>query len=78
MREHLDARLRERKLELHLQKTRVAYCKDSNRRGDAEHVQFDFLGYTFGPRKAVNRSGKPFTSFAPGISPVNREVHAGF
>jgi RNA-directed DNA polymerase len=69
MRKHLDARLREVGLELHPEKTRVVYCKDSNRTGQAENVQFDFLGYSFKPRKAINRSGKLFTSFAPGISP---------
>src|SRR6187431_1445576 len=33
-------------LELHPTKTRIVYCKDSNRRGEHEHVAFDFLGYT--------------------------------
>jgi RNA-directed DNA polymerase len=33
-----------------------------------EHIQFDFLGYTFGPRRAKNRWGKFFVSFLPAIS----------
>ena len=33
-------------LELHPTKTRMVYCKDSNRPGEHEHT-FDFLGYTF-------------------------------
>ena len=68
MRKHVDARLREVGLELHPEKTRVVYCKDSNRKGRAKNIQFDFLGYTFRPRKAINRSGQLFTSFSPGIS----------
>src|SRR3712207_9266024 len=30
--------------------------------------QFDFLGYTFRPRRAKNYRGKPFVSFLPGVS----------
>ena len=44
------------------------YCKDDDRRGEYEHVQFDFLGYTFQPRRARNRHGKFFVSFLPAIS----------
>jgi hypothetical protein len=31
-------------------------------------LQFDFLGYTFRPRGAMNRSGKMFVSFIPAVS----------
>jgi group II intron reverse transcriptase/maturase len=55
-------------LELHPVKTRIVYCKDDDRLGDFEHVQFDFLGYTFQPRRAKNRWGKFFVSFLPAIS----------
>lgn len=55
-------------LELHPLKTRIVYCKDSNRRGGYPHVQFTFLGFTFRPRSAVNRAGVRFTSFLPGAS----------
>lgn len=55
-------------LELHPVKTRVVYCKDADRPGDYEHIQFDFLGYTFQPRRAKNRWGKYFVSFLPAIS----------
>lgn len=47
-------------LELHPAKTRIVYCKDDDRCGDSEHVAFDFLGYTFQPRRAKNRWGKHF------------------
>ena len=68
MRELLDARLRECGLQLHPEKTRVVYCKDSNRSGTHRNVQFEFLGYTFRPRFALSRAGKAFTSFLPAIS----------
>jgi uncharacterized protein involved in outer membrane biogenesis len=47
----------DRALELHPTKTRIVYCKDDDRRGDHEHVAFDFLGYAFQPRRAKNRRG---------------------
>ena len=68
MREHLDARLRDCKLELHPEKTRTVYCKDRNRTNTHEHVQFDFLGYTFRPRHCLFPDGKAFTGFTPGVS----------
>ena len=55
-------------LELHPTKTRIVYCKDDDRPGEYEQVQFDFLGYTFQPRRARNRWGKFFVSFLPAIS----------
>lgn len=55
-------------LELHPTKTRIVYCKDDDRRGEHEPIRFDFLGYTFQPRRAKNRWGKYFVSFLPAIS----------
>jgi RNA-directed DNA polymerase len=55
-------------LELHPTKTRIVYCQDSDRLGEYEHVSFDFLGYTFQPRRAKNHRGKFFVSFLPAIS----------
>jgi len=55
-------------LALHPTKTRIVYCKDDNRPGEYEHLTFDFLGYTFQPRRAMNRQGKRFVSFLPAIS----------
>ena len=51
----LDAvreRLRQCGLELHPAKTKLVYCKDDDRRGMFEPHRFDFLGYTFQPRRA--------------------------
>lgn len=70
--ESLLAQLQERmaacRLELHPEKTRVVYCADANRRGDYAVRRFDFLGYTFKPRQAMNRRGRLFTSFSPAVS----------
>ncbi len=55
-------------LELHPTKTRIVYGQDDDRPGEYEHVSFDFLGYTFQPRRAKNRYGKFFVSFLPAIS----------
>jgi len=54
-------------LELHPDKTKIVYCKDTNRRGDYEHTSFDFLGYTFRGRFARGRRGF-FVSFLPAMS----------
>lgn len=61
-------RFQECGLELHPTKTKIVYCQDSDRRGKYEHIAFDFLGYTFQPRRAKNRYGKFFVSFLPAIS----------
>ena len=51
------------------EKTRIVYCKNSNRRGNSEHTSFDFLGFTFIPRGARNRkTGQNFTAFLPALS----------
>ena len=68
LRKQLDSRLAECGLQLHPEKTRIVYCKDSNRKGTHEDVKFDFLGYTFRPRAARNRSGRLFVSFLPAMS----------
>ena len=44
-------------LELHPDKTKIVYCKDTKRRDEAEHTSFDFLGYTFRGRRARGRRG---------------------
>jgi group II intron reverse transcriptase/maturase len=66
--EAIRSRFLECGLELHLTKTRIVYCKDDDRPRKHEHVSFDFLGYTFQPRRAKNRWGQFFVSFLPAIS----------
>ena len=55
-------------LKLNEEKTCIVYCKDSNRKENHEVISFDFLGYTFRPRKVKSKHGKVFTGFTPGIS----------
>lgn len=55
-------------LTMHPEKSKVVYCKDSNRRADYPHVRFTFLGFTFRPRKALSKQDRLFTSFLPGAS----------
>jgi group II intron reverse transcriptase/maturase len=66
-------RLRALGLELHPEKTRIVYCKDSNRPGTAEHVSFDFLGFTFRGRLVKGKHGH-FTGFVPAISAKARKA----
>lgn len=56
-------------LTLHPGKTKIVYCKDDKRPGNAEHISFDFLGFTFRPRRAyAPKSGNYFVGFNPGVS----------
>ena len=55
-------------LELHPTKTRIVYCKDINRRQDHPVIQFTFLGYTFRPRKALDKYGRIYVNFSPAVS----------
>ena len=68
IRRKIEERLRACKLELHPEKTKIVYCRDSNRQAESTAVAFDFLGYTFRPRPARNHQGASFVSFLPGIS----------
>jgi group II intron reverse transcriptase/maturase len=67
--EAIRKRLEQCGLELHPTKTKIVYCKDDGRKGAYETEKFDFLGFTFRPRRAKNRWGKLFVSFLPAISP---------
>jgi hypothetical protein len=70
VREAIGHRLAEVGLELHPGKTRIVYCKDSNRPLDYDQVSFTFCGYTFRPRKAYNKTEKKaYTSFLPAAGP---------
>jgi RNA-directed DNA polymerase len=80
LRDSIAIRLGAFGLELHPEKTKVVFCQDANRPGEAQHTSFDFLGYTFRGRLAKGRRGY-FVSFAPAISgkarkAVGRKVRA--
>jgi len=68
VRQAVVARLRRCRLEVHPEKTKIVYCKDSNRHGSYPHESFDFLGFTFRPRRSRNRDGCYFASFSPAVS----------
>lgn len=56
-------------LELHPVKTKIVHCKDGSRKGNAEHISFDFLGYTFKRRLCKNtKRNSMFISFTPAVS----------
>lgn len=64
----LKQRLEQCSLELHPDKTRIVYCKDCDRTGTYENVQFDFLGYSFRPRRFIDRQGRVKAVFTPAVS----------
>ena len=64
----LERRFAECGLKLHPSKTKIVYCKDGDRRGCHPNESFDYLGYTFRPRRSKNRWGKYFVNFSPGVS----------
>jgi RNA-directed DNA polymerase len=66
--ESIKRRLERCRLEVHPGKTRIVYCKDDDRRGRYLHEKFNFLGYTFRPRRSKNRVGKYFVNFTPAVS----------
>lgn len=68
LRAQIAGRLADCGLALNERKTRIVYCKDADRRGSHEHMSFDFLGYTFRPRRARSRFGNYFLSFLPAVA----------
>lgn len=64
----IERRLADCGLELHPEKTKVVYCRDDDRRGDYPNQKFDFLGFTFQPRRAKNKWDKFFVAFSPAMS----------
>ena len=65
---NLQTRLRECKLEIHSEKTRIVYCRSDNFQGRHEHESFDFLGYTFRRRWVRSKRGDFFNGFTPAVS----------
>jgi hypothetical protein len=84
----LAARLRECGLELHPDKTRIVYCKDSTGGGDYLTIQFTSLGFSFGlagrrtarenslPASCPGRAAQPRSGYdsrlPSGICPARR------
>jgi RNA-directed DNA polymerase len=68
LKEAVEVRFKQCKLNLHPEKTRIVYCKDDNRPLDYPNIMFDFMGYTFRPRKSIMRGGRIGANFLPAIS----------
>ncbi len=64
----ITVRLAECQLTVHPEKTKVVFCRDSNRPGEFEKTEFDFLGFTFRQRLAKSKQGVFFMTFTPAIS----------
>ena len=69
LKEELARRFIECGLEIHPDKTKIVYCKDDLRKGGHSETKFDFLGYTFRARGAMNpKTNKKFIGFNPAVS----------
>jgi len=68
LQQQVSQRLKECGLALHPDKTGVVYCKSEHRKLRYDVIQFDFLGFTFRPRRANDRHGRVFTNFSPALS----------
>lgn len=68
VRNAIAQRLKECRLELNPDKTKIVYCKEDNREKDYPNIAFDFLGYTFRPRGAKTKTGRFFVGFLPAMS----------
>lgn len=55
-------------LELNDTKTKIVYCKDVNRTSEHPIISFDFLGYTFQPRRSFGKYGRTYVNFLPAVS----------
>jgi len=70
VREAIGRRFVDIGLELHPDKTRTVYCKDSRRRQEFDQVSFTFCGYAFRPRMAFDKNRKQvYTGFLPAVAP---------
>jgi RNA-directed DNA polymerase len=68
LKEAVEVRFKQCKLNLHPEKTRIVYCKDDNRPLDYPNITFDFMGYTFRPRKSIMQGGRIGVNFLPAVS----------
>jgi RNA-directed DNA polymerase len=65
----LEERMEQVGVRLHLDKTKIVYCKEESRRGEHEHTSFVFLGYEFRGRSVKGKEGRMHVSFTPAVSP---------
>lgn len=71
----LGKRLKECKLEMHPEKTKIVYCRHdgNNKEEKQENEKFDFLGYTFMQRHIKCKNGKFMNSFGPAVSRKSKQ-----
>ncbi len=74
VRKSLDIRMNEIGLELHPEKTRIAYCKDEDRKGDYPITEFEFLGYMYKAMYIKCRDGKMRNNFICYVSKKSGKV----
>ena len=70
----IKERLRDCKLELNQEKSKIVYCRSNQKRQPpfkVRYQKFDFLGYTFKPR-VVKEQGKIRLGFSPAMSQKSR------
>lgn len=77
----IAARFRACGLEIHPDKSCIVYCKDANRQEDYPRISFTFLGYTFRPRRCVDKQERLHPNFLPAISrsakkEINRQIRS--
>jgi len=72
--ERVTQRFRECHLDIHPDKSGIIYCKDKNRKARFKRISFDFLGYTFRPRRCVNKQGLIHPNFLPAISQTSKKA----
>jgi RNA-directed DNA polymerase len=69
----ISARFRECGLEIHPDKSSIVYCKDVHRGEEHSRISFDFLGYTFRPRRCANKQGQVHPNYLPAISGASKK-----
>ena len=77
----ISARFRQCGLAIHPDKSSIVYCQDVHRSVDYPRISFDFLGYTFRPRRCVNKRGLVHPNYLPAISrssmkEINRHIRS--
>jgi len=72
--DRIAQRFRECGLEIHPDKSGIIYCKDKNRHEEHKRISFDFLGFTFKPRRCVNGKGVVHPNFLPAISRTSKKA----
>jgi group II intron reverse transcriptase/maturase len=71
--EAIRERMKDCKLELHQEKSKIVYCRRNQKKQPpfkVRYQKFDFLGFTFKPRSGKVR-GQLVLGFSPAISPKN-------